>query len=127
MNSLLALFPEYRKIRAEAERLREAVRDLQQEKLMLQDRLDSTMADRGKLWDLTRECINNERTAYAMQINAQWQKQGFGAPYPDAPKLPPSAEPSLDPVSGPARPRFASTRVAHATEQFIQDYVNQRT
>lgn len=140
MLQFLMLFPTFRnllesrnQLRAahdadhkEVERLRGVIQDLQHEKLMLQDRLDAATEDRSKLWGLASECIGHERVAYQMQVNAQWQKQGFGAPYPDAPQLPQSAVPSNEPVEGPKRPVFMSSKMARATNDFVEELVKGR-
>lgn len=122
---LLSRSAEYRALREDRDRLREALQSVTTEKLMLQDRLDSTLADRDKLWDMAQQCISQERVSYQMQINAQWQKQGFGAPYPDAPKLPPNALPSNDHGPIGSRPEMPSAGVARANAEFIRSIVSQ--
>jgi hypothetical protein len=117
---LLSLFPLFRQLQTECARLTT-------DKLVLQDRLDAALEDRSKLWDLTRECINNERTAFQMQINAQWQKQGFGAPYPDAPHLPPAAVPDISGgTAGRAQMQTPSARSALQTADFLTNWQRQQ-
>lgn len=112
--------------REERARLQEALQSATTERLLLQDRLDAVMNDRSELWRMMETAISNERVAYQMQINSAWQKQGFGAPYPDAPVLPAQAVPHVGGGSAGVRPEMPSSRVARATNQFIQDVVAER-
>jgi hypothetical protein len=117
MTWFLSLFPQFR-------HLQEALQAATSEKLILQDRLDSLMHDRSELWRLMESAVNNERAAYQMSINAQWQKQGFGAPYPEAPMLPPQAVPQQGGGTAGIRPEMPSTRVARQTDQFIKEVLD---
>lgn len=101
--------------------LREANRELQQEKLSLQDRLDAVYEDRAKLWQLVQSSIEGERTAYQMHVNAQWQRQSGTVPYPDAPHLPAHAVPKIqtgEPVGRRGR-MLPSEMVAQATRDYL--------
>jgi hypothetical protein len=92
------------------------------EKAMLADRLESALADRARVWEELRIALAEERIAYQMQINVESQKHYGVAPFPDAPKLPPSRV--VDPPEpGPAIHRMtASQAVAAQTEKFFKDY-----
>lgn len=117
----------YHKELTVSEGLREALQSASSEKLVLQDRLDSVLEDRSRLWDLVSKSINNERAAYQMQINSQWQKQGFGAPYPEAPKLPLEAIPERGGgTAGRHTAQMPSARVAQATANFINEQIAER-
>ena len=116
-NWLLRFFPS---LRAEVDRLREAVAQLTQEKLRMQDRLDTATEDRARLWDMTFRCLDGERTAYQMHINQSWQRQGGGAPYPDVPHLMPSAmERTPGGSVGRQGRRLPSEAVGMKTNDFI--------
>jgi hypothetical protein len=109
-------------LEAENARLIEAVSELTQEKLRLQDRLDAALADRQRLWDLTSQSIDEMKLAYQSHINVQWQKQGGGTPYPDAPHLPAHMVPkeqSHEPVGRRGR-MLPSEAVQRASREFIQ-------
>jgi len=100
----------------------EALHASNTEKLVMQDRLDSVLNDRRELWRMMESAIVNERAAYQMQINSAWQKQGFGAPYPEAPMLPSAAiqQPGGG-TAGSPRPEMPSSRVTRATAQFVNE------
>lgn len=108
-------------IEADRDAAREEVQRLTVECDKLTDRLDAAVQDRQNLWDVTQEALRGERTSYQMAINAQWQQRGFGAPYPEAPQIPPNAAPQ--PVQNPIIPRreFPHERQARATRQFAED------
>jgi hypothetical protein len=120
---LLGLFPQVSELRSDCVKLRDALNETTLEKLRLQDRLDAAVEDRHKLWAMTTEAISNERTAYQMGINVQWQRQGFGSPYPDAPKLPSAVVPQPGGTSGRSMPEMPSSAVRRATSEFLQEYV----
>jgi len=92
----------------------------------LQDRLDAALQDRQNLWDVTQEALRGERTAYQMSINAQWQQRGFGAPYPEAPQIPPGSAPQK--VEDPIIPRreLPSERQSRAARHFAEQYADRR-
>lgn len=115
----LSLFPQFRALQVACESART-------ELLITQDRLNSALDERVKLWDMVRESISNERTAFQMQVNAQWQKQGFGLPYPEAPHLPTSAIPQHGGGSVGVKPELPSTRVARAQAQFIDELLAEK-
>jgi hypothetical protein len=112
---LLRLFSDYR----EKER---TIDELQRQNLMLQDRLDAALEDRSRLWSLMEKSIDEMKIAYQMHINAQWQKQGNGKPYPEAPGI---HEAQLSKNMDPVVPRqmLPSEAVRLATSKFIQDYL----
>lgn len=116
-NWLLRLFPAFRTLQAERDQLAASLQEITTEKLILQDRLDGVLEDRGKLWELVRECISNERTAYQLHVNIAMQKQGMNPPWPDAPHLPPNGVPQPQEPIG--RREFPSQRVARKTSEFI--------
>lgn len=68
--------------------IREAYQELTTEKLLLQDRLDSAIQDKDKLWEEMSNALENERFALRMQINHAVQHAGGGVVYADAHALP---------------------------------------
>jgi hypothetical protein len=60
---------------------------------MLQDRNEMLEQERTRAWEMLRESLAGERIAYQSQINRDWQLKGHGIPYPEAPHVPPAAEP----------------------------------
>jgi hypothetical protein len=113
-------------LEAENLKLQEAVMELTNEKLRLQDRLDTVIEDRKQLWDLMRKSIDEMKIAYQSHINMQWQKQGAGVPYPEAPHLPASAVPveqSHEPIGRRGRmlPSEAQNRAAM---EFVTNWAN---
>jgi hypothetical protein len=105
-------------LESEAEGLRVALAESTQQNLRLQDRLDSALEDRGKLWELTSQCINAERAAYQSHVNMSWREHGLGLPFPDAPAPPPKSDVVSDPVK---RRMLPSERVAAATAEFVRN------
>jgi hypothetical protein len=114
MTWFLSLFAQFRHL---AEQMNSATT----EKLILQDRLDALMNDRAELWRLLERTLEGERTAYQCQLNVQWQQKGFGAPYPDAPKLDSnSVQPHGGGTAGRPMMESPSQRMARYTEDFIR-------
>ena len=114
-------FSKIRRLEEECASLRESLQSASSQALLLQDRLDSALSDRTELWNMTRECINNERASYQMHVNEQWQKQWGVAPFPDAPQIPQHA--AAKHVSDPIIPRsmLPSEGVRRATQKFMSD------
>lgn len=105
--------------KAELDRVAKSLQETVAAKSMLEDRLNAAMEDRNRLWGLVETSIAGERTAYQSGLNLQWQKEGFGAPYPDAPQMPPHRvqQPVEDSIV--ARPMTGSERMAKGTRDFI--------
>ena len=121
---LLRLTPQFQQIEAELKTLRANYQDLTTENLLLQDRLDAAREDRTKMWDTMQECLRGERTAYQMHINQAWQKTGAGAPYPDAPQLPPHMLPKQETHEPIGRRRvLPSEVVAQKTAEYVRGLV----
>lgn len=107
----------------EALTLREEIERLNTEKLVLQDRLDSSLQDRDQMWSLVRESLDGERTALRTQVNHAVARAGGGVPYPDAHQMPASAVPQkrdVGPVGRRSRLLFSEASAAH-DRKFIQD------
>jgi hypothetical protein len=92
---LLRLIPQFRELENsaqnaenEAANLREALSEANRQNLMLQDRLDSALADKARSWDSMQTAINNERFAYQSGLNVAHGLLGWGATYPGAHELP---------------------------------------
>lgn len=121
MIRLLRLFSAFRALEQDRDAtvagLRECVQELTTEKLLLQDRLDAVLQDRSNLWELTKDCINNERLSYQSHINLQWQKQGLPAPWPNSPGMPEGTTPAThqDPIP---RRELPSEAMARKTRNF---------
>ena len=129
----LGLFRAYHEMAAtlassldELDKVSESRAELVTQALILQDRLDATLADRDKLWSTVQEALRGERSAYQAHINMAWQKQNGGIPYPDAPHLPDGAVPppqAHDPIP---RRELPSESVARRTNQFYADLESRR-
>lgn len=107
---------------AEAIQLREALQEQNTQNLLLQDRLDAAMDDRAKLWGMMERAIENERATLQMQCNFTVQQKFGITPFPDAPHLPPSAEPSAENAAPFARRMMPSELVAHRIAQFAKTH-----
>ena len=121
------LFPSVRALESELAQVREALREMTQEKLLLQDRLQGARVEREKLWDMVHEALHRERTAYQMHINQSWQRMGAGIPYPEAPHIPPQAvpkPPGSEPVGRQGR-ILPSEAVAQRTAEFLQSFIKE--
>ena len=99
----------------------ETVQQLSTDKLLLQDRLDSVLNDRAKLWDMMQTAIENERATLQMQVNFATQQRFGVTPFPDAVKLPDSMEASEH--SAPlGRRRMPSEDMAFRASQFAKEF-----
>ncbi len=97
--NLLRLLPAVRELLVENRSLkydlaacRASHEELVSEKLLLESRLDTALAEKDRLWAAMQEALASERTAYRMQVNEAWQRRGAGMPFPSAPHAPESAE-----------------------------------
>jgi hypothetical protein len=117
---LARFFPASRAIVSENGRLREAVQQLTQEKLLLQDRLDASNEERSRVWSMMQQALEGERMAYQMHINQSWQRTTGTVPYPDAPH---AAQPKPVPANpeplGRAGRILPSDRIARRTEEYL--------
>ena len=114
-----------RTLATDNESLREANQQLTTEKLLLEDRLESSMQDRDRLWETMQESLRGERYAYQTMVNHATQKTGAGTPYPDAHSLPASEVRKIQtpgPIGRSSRV-LPSEMASRATKQFIHDYV----
>jgi hypothetical protein len=127
MLKFLRLFSAFRNLEADRDSqvivLREALQQETQRAMLLQDRLESAQNERVELWGMVRECVNGERISYQAHINASWQKQGHGVPYPDAPQIPAHAVPQEQNTDPIARRAFPSEAMARQTSRFIHSLV----
>lgn len=108
------------------QKLHDILRDSNAQILTLQGRLDAAQEDRNRLWDLVQDSLRGERTAYQSSLNLQWQRQGLGAPYPDAPQIPTDRLKAPVPDSVIPRPRTGSEQVAAKTAQFFEMYAKKQ-
>jgi hypothetical protein len=113
MHWFLPLFAEYRAQSA-------LIQSLTAEKLILQDRLDSVMHDRGELWRMMETAISNERATLQMQVNFATQQKFGVTPFPDAVQLPNVSEPNnFKPLT---RRQTPSEMIASGTTKFIREW-----
>jgi hypothetical protein len=99
--------------------------ELTTEKLLLQDRLDSAIADKDHLWAMVKESMNGERYALKSQVNHAIQRSSGGIPYPEAHSMPENAVPQVQepgPVGRRAR-ELPSQAVARHDRQMIEEMV----
>ena len=98
------------------------------EKLLLQDRLESAIADKDRLWNQMQSALDNERYAVRSQVNVFSQKSGGGIPYPDAHSLPPESIRPPQPGGMIGRSRMLpSEREARQRSAAITQIVNDLT
>lgn len=116
--SLLNLFPQFRSLERECQELHSQLLSESSQRLSLQDRLDAALDDRGRLWDLLSKSIDDMKLSYQMHINAQWQRQGFGTPYPEAPHIERGAEPRTQ--ESISRRELPSEKIARKTNETLQ-------
>ncbi len=105
--------------------LRATVREFSNDKLLLQDRLDATLSDRQRMWDLMERSIEDMKLGYQAHLNVQWVKQGYSAPYPDAPQPPEHHVHQQVTRAAVGRPRLGSEMVKGLTEKFIQGFMDE--
>jgi hypothetical protein len=102
--------------------LRESVQELTTEKLLLRDRLDAVMNDRGELWRMMERAIENERDTLKTQANFYSQQRYGVVQYPESVKLPESMEASEHAAGPLGRRQMPSERMAQQTSKFIREY-----
>lgn len=127
MISFLRLFPQFRALESECQDLRVSLQDASTQSLLLQDRLDATLQDRSKLWDLMQESVREERRTYQAHLNLQWQREGHPAPYPDAPQMAEQRVPQPLTDQIVPRRRLGSELVQAQTHKFVRDYMERVT
>ncbi len=110
---------------ATVQRLSQSVEEMTAQNLRLQDRIEFSEQDRARLWDSMQAAQAAKDLAYQMHLNVQWQKQGYAAPYPDAPQIPERHVPQAVTRATVGRPRLGSEMVRGVTEQFIQDLMTE--
>jgi hypothetical protein len=123
----LRLFHQFRTLEAiehdevELANVRRTVTELQHENDKLQDRLDASMEDRGRLWGSLQTSLASERAAYQLNINAASQRMNGGIPFPDAPHLAQQAapEPGESTSLGRQSRISISDRLNSATSQYL--------
>lgn len=126
----LRLFPAFRALEGDRDgnvaALRETLQEQSTQNLLLQDRLDAVMNDRGELWRMMERSIENERATLQMQVNFSAQQRFGVTPFPDAVQLPASAEPS-DARSAPfGHIMMPSQMVANQKQKFVKGYLAKR-
>lgn len=109
-------------LEADVSRLLDRVRDLETEKVILEDRLQASILDREHLWGLVMKSIEDMKIAYQMHINREWQKMGEAAPYPEAPHMGDGQRFKAPENPFINRPMMGSEAVQAVTQKFISDY-----
>lgn len=111
---------------ADIESLREANQQLSTEKLLLEDRLESAIADKDRLWETMQESLRGERYAYQTMVNHATQKTGAGTPYPDAHSLPASEirKPQAPGPIGRSARVLPSEMAQRQKREFVRNYVD---
>lgn len=125
VEAMAAEFAELQSDRVDLQNLREAHQDLITEKLLLEDRLNSALEDKQRLWDSMQEALNGERNALRTMVNHSVQKNGGGIPFPDAHSLPPSEIRKVQtpgPV-GRSQRILPSEITERASRKFVNEYV----
>lgn len=64
--------------------LRDEIAELKTEKIMLQDRLESAIADKSHLWTMVMHSLDSERQSLRMQVNELAKAKWGTTPYPEA-------------------------------------------
>lgn len=103
-----ALKDKIRVLETELDEARGGYRNEQQARILAEDRLNSAIQDRDKLWDLVQESLRGERFALQTQVNHANQKTGGGIVYEEAHFLPPNVLPKPQ-EGGPIGRRGRST------------------
>lgn len=84
----------------------------------LEDRLNSAIEERDRIWLRLDNATVEARKAYQMNVNRAWQEAGQDAPYPDAPHF---RKPDPSDIPEPVRrPMLASEAVALATQAWAR-------
>jgi len=111
-------------LQIDLDNLRASHDELVTEKRLLEDRLQSALNDKDKLWEQMQEALDNERYALRSQVNVFCQRSGGGIPYSEAHSIPPELAPRPQ-KSGPigrAGRRLPSEAAARASADFVHAY-----
>jgi len=103
------------------QRLIEDLQRAQTDTLLLQDRLESTLNDRERLWMEMKTARAGERDALHLLINVEYQRKYGIAPFPDAMKLPASMAAQQTPGGAGQERMTASQAVLHQTDKLIKE------
>lgn len=103
--------------------VRGALQQETQDRLVLQDRLNSAEEERQRLWDRLDVALAEERKSYQMAINQAWMREHGVAPHPEAP-APPKKQtiPQPDDTVIGRRP-LPSEAIAARTRDFLLSQV----
>ena len=63
--------------------LRDEIAELKTDKIMLQDRLESALADKSHLWTLVMQSLDSERQSLRQQVNELAKGKWGTSPYPE--------------------------------------------
>jgi hypothetical protein len=105
--------------------LQEANQALETDKTVLQDRLESAIEEKTRIWATFQESLRGERYALQSMANVSVQKTGGGIPFPDAHSLPPNAVPKpqdAGPIGRSSR-MLPSEIQDRNNREFIREYV----
>lgn len=122
----LRLFPAFRALEQDRDAtltaLRESLQEQNTQNLLLQDRLDFAMEDRGKLWDAMVSAQSAKDLSYQMQINFATQQKFGVTPFPEATHLPPSSAPSPENLTAFGGFQLPSARIAQRTANWARNH-----
>ena len=90
----------------------------EQDKALLQDRLERESQEKARLWEQNQSLIEKLDLYYRMDKNLEWQSFGRPCPFPDAPHLPPNQVHEPDNSPQPVRLSQGSQFVAAAFRDF---------
>lgn len=108
--------------------LRNANEELVTEKTLLEDRIESALGDKDRLWETMQQALSGERYALQTMVNHSTQKAGGGTPFPEANILP--AEVVRKPQVGGSVGRrgriLPSQQMAAANRQFVDAFLAEK-
>ncbi len=105
--------------------LREANQELTHEKILLQDRLDSAIQDKDRIWESMQTALQGERYALQTMVNHAVQKNGGGVPFGEAHVLPATEirKPQAPGGIGRSARALPSEIAQRATNTFVKNYM----
>lgn len=106
-------------LRAIRHQLLDDLARLEQDKVLLQDRLERSDQERSRVWAQNETLIAQLTTYFRMDKNLEWQTERHcAAPFPDDPHLPSSYVRPLDNTPLPPRHSQGSQFVEDQTRKF---------
>lgn len=105
--------------------LRESNQDLIHEKTLLQDRLESAIQDKDRIWEAMQTALSGERYALQTMVNHAVQKNGGGVPFGEAHVLPAAEVRKVQTPGGIGRAarELPSEGARRASNVFVKNYM----